>query len=88
MSTSTKAVIVSFGRGPKSQRPKHCLLKILSAISATEASQFIGHKVTWPLGERKCIGKIIALHGRRGLARARFERGLPGQALGSLVEIT
>jgi ribosomal protein L35AE/L33A len=27
------------------------------------------------------------LHGKNGLVRARFRKGMPGQALGSLVEI-
>jgi len=27
------------------------------------------------------------LHGKNGLVRARFKKGMPGQALGSLVEI-
>jgi len=47
----------------------------------------IGRKVAWSVGERKIRGKIVALHGRKGLVRARFRRGLSGYALGTHVEI-
>jgi large subunit ribosomal protein L35Ae len=55
--------------------------------SVSEAAQLIGRKVAWPVGERKCTGKIVSLHGKNGLVKARFRKGVPGQALGSQVEI-
>jgi len=79
--------IVSYRRGPKTQKPKECLLKFPHIKSPDEASSLIGRKVAWPIKERKCIGKIISLHGRKGLVRARFRKGVPGVALGSPVEI-
>ena len=87
MSEILKGVVVSFRRGPKTQRPKECLLQLHGATSRSEAGTFIGVKIAWPVGERKCIGKIISLHGKRGLVKARFRKGLPGNALGSFVEI-
>jgi len=87
MSTSIKGIIVNYRKGPKNQKPKEYLLKFPNVKSVGEASQLIGRKVTWPVSERKCVGKIVALHGRRGLVRARFGKGLPGEALGSFVEI-
>jgi large subunit ribosomal protein L35Ae len=83
----TKGVVVSYRRGPRTQKPKEYLIKFQNAESVSEAGQLIGRKIAWPLGEKKCIGKIIALHGRNGLVRARFRKGLPGYALGSQVEI-
>ncbi len=82
-----RGLIISYRRGPKTQRPKECLLKFPHIKSSSEASSLIGRKVAWPVGDRKCIGKIIALHGRKGLVRARFRKGVPGKALGSSVEI-
>ena len=32
-------------------------------------------------------GKIIRDHGNRGAVRVKFEKGLPGQALGGKVEV-
>jgi large subunit ribosomal protein L35Ae len=82
-----KGVVVSFQRGPKTQRPKECLIQFHGVKSVSEAGQLIGRKVAWPNGERKCIGKIVALHAKKGLVKARFRKGLPGNALGSQVEI-
>ncbi|MDI6805626.1 MAG: 50S ribosomal protein L35ae, partial [Candidatus Bathyarchaeia archaeon] len=42
----------------------------------------------WKNGKNKFVGKIVALHGKKGLVRVRFRRGLPGQALGTKVELT
>ena len=83
-----KGVVVSCRRGPKTQRPRECLILFHGVKSVSEAGQLIGRKITWPSGERKCIGKIVALHARKGLVKVRFRKGLPGNALGSLVEIT
>jgi len=82
-----RGFIISYRRGPKTQKPKECLLKFPNIKSFSEASNLIGRKVAWPVGKRKCIGKIVAPHGKRGLVRARFRRGVPGEALGSQVEI-
>jgi large subunit ribosomal protein L35Ae len=80
--------IVNYRKGPKTQTPKECLLKFHGIESAYEAARLLGRRVAWPVKERKCIGKIVALHGKKGTVRARFRKGLPGQALGSHVEIT
>ena len=82
-----KGVIVNYRMGPKTQKSKECLIRFPSVESASKAGQLIGRKVAWPVGERKCRGKIVALHGKKGLVRARFRKGLPGKALGSLLEI-
>ena len=87
MSENIRGVVVSHRRGPKTQKPRECLIKFTGVESAGEAGQLIGRKIAWPIGERRCIGKIVSVHGKKGLARARFRKGLPGDALGSLVEI-
>jgi len=78
---------VSCRRGPKTQKPKEYILRFPNIESVSGAAQLIGRKVAWPLRKHKAIGKIVALHGKNGLVRARFRKGVPGQALGSLVEI-
>jgi large subunit ribosomal protein L35Ae len=80
-------VIVSYQRGQKTQKPRQCLISFPGVESVGEAGQLIGRKVAWPVGERKCRGKIVRVHGRKGLVRARFIKGIPGKALGSKVEI-
>ena len=82
-----RGIVVSYRRGPKTQRPKECLPQFPTVKSYDEACQLVGKKVAWPVGEHKCIGKILSPHGKKGLVRARFRKGLPGDALGTLVEI-
>jgi len=82
-----RAVILNYRVGPKSQRSKECLLKFNGIDTVQDAAHLVGRKVAWPINERKCIGKIVALHGKKGVVRARFRKGIPGQALGDLVEL-
>jgi len=87
MSKKNEGVIVSYARGPKTQKPKECILHFPNIESGSEKTHLIGRKVAWPIGKHKTRGKIVAFHGRNDLVRARFKKGVPGQALGSLVEI-
>jgi large subunit ribosomal protein L35Ae len=67
--------------------PKWCLIQFAHANSISEAGQLIGRKVIWNEGKNKFIGKIVGLHGKKGVLRARFRKGVPGQALGTTVEL-
>lgn len=87
MSRILQGFVISYRTGPKTQKSKECILHFPEIESPSEASRLIGRKVAWPVGERKIRGKIVALHGKGGLVRARFRKGLPGQALGTPVEI-
>jgi len=82
-----QGVIVACRRGPRTQKPKEYILRFPSIESVSDAARLIGRKVAWPIGKHEARGKIVALHGKKGLVRARFRKGMPGQALGSLVEI-
>ena len=84
---SIQGIIVNYRVGPKTQRFKECIIQFPHVNSVSEASRLIGRKVAWKNGENKIIGKIVDLHGRKGLVRARFRKGLPGQALGTTVEL-
>jgi large subunit ribosomal protein L35Ae len=89
-----KAKILSFRRGRHTQRTNQFLLEIEGSDSKAKASKFIGKKVVWKSRtksrdtKRKEIhGKITSTHGNNGLVRARFSRGLPGEAVRKKVEI-
>jgi len=87
MSESLIGFIVSYRMGPKTQRSKECVLKFPNVKSSREAARLIGKTVAWPVGEHRVRGKIVALHGKKGLVRVRFRKGVFGQALGTPVEI-
>jgi len=82
-----RGILINYRTGLKTQSPKEFILQFPNIKSSNEAAQLIGRKVAWPPGERKIRGKIVALHGKKGLVRARFRKGLPGLALGTPIEI-
>ena len=87
VSKTGQGIIVSCRRGPKTQKPKEYIFSFSDIESVSGAARLIGRKVAWPVGKHEVRGKILALHGKNGLVRARFKKGVSGQALGSLVEI-
>ncbi len=83
-----KAVVKNFRRGRKTAHTSQLILLVEGIDSKSEAGKLIGRKVFFKTKSGKKIkGKITALHGNKGAVRAKFERGLPGQAIGEKVTI-
>ncbi len=85
-----QGVIASYRRGVRTQNTRQMIIHVKGYDSAEKAEQLIGKTVKWPApGKNKKIimGKISALHGSKGSLRVLFERGMPGQSLGTKVEI-
>jgi large subunit ribosomal protein L35Ae len=83
-----KARVVSFRRGRHNIRPNQLLLEVEGFDSKAKSSSLIGKKVVWTSPAKRLIhGKVTACHGNNGVVRARFSRGLPGEAIGKDVEI-
>ncbi len=82
-----KGIVVQFRRGRHTIHEKHFLLDI-GMQSRDEAKKLAGKEVVWksPAG-KEIKGKISDAHGNKGLVRAIFEKGLPGQALTTEIEI-
>ena len=87
MAQAIQGVITNYRVGPRTQRCKECIIRFAQATSVSEASRLIGRKIAWKGGKNKIVGKIVALHGKKGLVTARFRKGVPGQALGTTVEL-
>ncbi|MEM3122109.1 MAG: 50S ribosomal protein L35ae [Candidatus Pacearchaeota archaeon] len=84
-----KAQVVQFRRGRHTIHKRHFILDV-GAKSRGEAEKFIGSEVIWVSHGRlkkKIKGKISSPHGKKGLVRAVFEKGLPGQAITEEVEV-
>lgn len=82
-----KGIVVQFRRGRKTIKEKHYLLD-LGLPSRAEAQKMSGKEVDWKSPSGKIIkGKISDAHGNKGLVRAIFSRGLPGQAITTEVEV-
>mgnify|MGYP001617632803 CR=1 FL=1 len=82
-----KGIVVQFRRGRHTIHERHFLLD-LGLQNREDAKKLAGKEVVWksPAG-KEIKGKIIDAHGNKGLVRAIFERGLPGQAITTDIEV-
>ena len=82
-----KGKVIQFRRGRKRIHERHYILDV-NAEDRAKASKFIGKEVIWksPAG-KEIKGKVSSAHGNKGLVRAIFEKGLPGQARNDEVEV-
>jgi large subunit ribosomal protein L35Ae len=64
-----------------------CLIQIIGENTVSKAGQFIGRKVVLKYGKNSFIGRIMDLHGKKGVVKVKFHKGIPGQALGARVEL-
>lgn len=78
---------MQFRRGKKRIHERHYLLD-MGLTSRDEAKKMSGRYVEWKSSSGKIIkGKISDAHGNKGIVRAIFEKGLPGQAITSEIEV-
>ncbi len=85
-----EGTVVSFRRGINTQKMNHLLILPYGCDNREKASKLVGKKVSWknPEGKGKVInGKVAAAHGGKGVIRVIFEKGLPGQAITTKVDI-
>ncbi|HLD12249.1 MAG TPA: 50S ribosomal protein L35ae [Candidatus Nanoarchaeia archaeon] len=84
-----QALITNFRRGKTTQQERQMIIKI-PGVDKKKAATYLGKKVTWktPGGKDKSInGHISRVHGNNGAMSVIFERGMPGQAIGTIVEV-
>ena len=87
LSQPVYGTIANYRIGIRTQMPKWCLIRFADANSVAKAGQLIGRKVVWTDGKNKLIGKIVSLHGKKGVVTAKFRKGVPGWAIGTTVEL-
>jgi large subunit ribosomal protein L35Ae len=79
--------ITNYRIGIRTQSSRECLIKFDGVDSVAQAASFMGQKVVWKGENKTLVGKIIDFHGKSGTVRAKFKKGVPGQALGTTVEL-
>ena len=83
-----KAKVIQFRRGRKTVHERHFLIEIEGVKDRKSAEKYVGKAVEWKSPAGKIIkGKVASAHGNKGVVRAIFEKGLPGQSIGTKVEI-
>ncbi|MBS3143676.1 50S ribosomal protein L35ae [Candidatus Woesearchaeota archaeon] len=81
-----EAVISSFRRGRHTQYTNQMIIN--ADMNKEKAKELIGKKVIWTSPAKKEIkGVIKTTHGNKGCLRVHFEKGMPGQSLGTKVRI-
>lgn len=84
-----EGIIASFRRGKRTQKMNQVVLVVDGYEKKEKAKELVGKAVTWksPAG-KEIKGKISAVHGNKGRLRAIFEKGMPGQSIGTKVSIS
>jgi large subunit ribosomal protein L35Ae len=87
MSQPVTGRIMNYRIGIRTQMGKWCIIQITGENSVSKAGQLIGRKVVLNFEKNEFIGKIVSLHGRKGVVTAKFRKGIPGKAVGKIVQI-
>lgn len=84
-----QGIIVNFRRGRRTIHHYQMVVQPEGSTSRESAEKLVGKKVVWksPAG-KEIPGKVLAAHGKAGRVRARFETGMPGQAIGAKVTLS
>ncbi|MHA2399688.1 MAG: 50S ribosomal protein L35ae [Promethearchaeota archaeon] len=84
-----EGAISNYKRGRHTIHQKHCILVFPSIQTRKDANGLIGRIVVWKSSTGKELkGIITRAHGNNGAVRAHFKKaGVPGQALGTKVQI-
>jgi large subunit ribosomal protein L35Ae len=83
-----KGKVLQFRRGRHTIKEKHFLIEVEGSNDKASAEKLVGKEVIWTSSAKKQIkGKISGSHGNKGVVRAIFEKGLPGQAVTTEVEV-
>ncbi len=83
-----EGIIKNYRQGVHTQHTHQFVVEINESKSKEQAAKFIGKKTVWTTSSGKELkGKITKTHGNKGAVRVRFEKGLPGQAIGTKIAI-
>lgn len=79
-------VIKNYRRGKNTQKDNQYIIEVDGIETRAKATTLSGKKVIWASSaNNKITGKVMAAHGSSGAVRAKFVKGLPGQAIGQRV---
>jgi len=81
-----EAIITSFRRGRHTQYTNQMIID--TNLTKEKNKSLIGKTVIWTSpAKREIKGEIKTTHGNKGCLRVHFEKGMPGQSLGTKVKI-
>lgn len=87
MSQQIYGRITNYRIGNSIQYSRECLIQFNHEDLVARSGKIIGQKVVWKSKNKELIGKISGFHGKNDVLEVKFKKGLPGQAIGTLVEL-
>ena len=83
-----KGVIVNYIGGRHTQNNNYMIITVDDVDNREKANKLKDKEVIWKSPKGKILkGKVIHEHGNKGALRVKFNVGLPGQSVGTNVEI-
>ncbi|MBU1203641.1 MAG: 50S ribosomal protein L35ae [Nanoarchaeota archaeon] len=85
-----EGVIANFRRGRKTVYTNQMIVEVDGVGDREKARGLVGKKILWiseGKNKKEFIGEIRGAHGNKGAVRVKFEKGMPGQAVGQKVEV-
>ncbi len=83
-----KGTISNFKGGRHTQYTNQMIVVAEGITKREDATEMVGKTVSWksPAG-KEIKGEIRSAHGNKGALRVLFEKGMPGQAIATKVDI-
>ena len=83
-----EGVIANFKGSHKTQVNNQMIILAKGVDSKDKAAKLVGKNVVWtsPAG-KEIKGEVRSAHGNKGAVRVLFEKGMPGQAIGTKVKV-
>lgn len=79
---------MNYQRGSVRQRNQYGLIRLQGVSSISTAASYIGRSVILHFNERtQNHGRIVSVHGKKGILRVRFRRKLAPEALAKEVVV-
>jgi len=83
-----KGTISNYKMNRHTQKDNHMVIIVDGISKRDKAMALVGKEVVWTSPAKRDIkGKVASAHGNKGAIRVIFEKGMPGQSLGTKVEI-
>lgn len=83
-----EGIIINYRIGKRTQKANQMVITSEEIKNKEEAKKIIGTKAHWETPTGKTIGgKVTQTHGNNGAFLVKFNKGLPGQAVGTTIHI-
>ena len=85
-----EGIIINYRRGRKTQKTNQLIVTV-AGYDREAAKSLVGKSVVYTCegkNKKQIKGEVKSTHGSKGAVRVLFERGIPGQAIGSKVVIS